>query len=82
MYIEINLIQFFLEFCINKALESGSVCPMCRKDPSPIHASFALRTLSSEERIRQGIIEPPIQQVFFENFPEAHVTSETPSYQQ
>jgi len=36
----------FCEFCLNSCLENKpGVCPVCQKNPSPIHPSFILRSL-------------------------------------
>lgn len=51
---------------------------MCRKDPSPIHPSFALRAIVAEERLRQGITEPSIQQVCRATNPGSSRDPETP----
>jgi len=47
----------FCEFCINKALESSDkpTCPLCRRNPIPIHPSYALRRLADHERAKKGI---------------------------
>jgi len=56
----------FCEFCIYKTLETGNCCPICRKNPSPIHPSYTLRSLVANEKERQQItstvdIEEPYQ---------------------
>jgi len=40
----------FCEYCLYKALETSHVCPICRRDPSPIHPSYTLRALVQERR--------------------------------
>jgi len=36
----------FCEFCLNSCLEQKpGICPVCQKNPSPIHPSFILRSL-------------------------------------
>eukprot|EP01133_Synstelium_polycarpum_P004371 gene4371-5111_t len=36
----------FCEFCLNSCLESrADKCPVCSKDPSPIHAAFTIRSI-------------------------------------
>jgi len=40
----------FCEYCLYKALENGNVCPICRKDPSPIHPSYTLRNLVQSKK--------------------------------
>lgn len=36
----------FCEFCLNKCLEQKpGLCPVCQKDPSPIHPSYTIRSI-------------------------------------
>ncbi|GAM18808.1 hypothetical protein SAMD00019534_019830 [Acytostelium subglobosum LB1] len=36
----------FCEFCLNACLESKpDVCPVCAKDPSPVHPAFTIRSI-------------------------------------
>jgi len=36
----------FCEFCLNQCLEKKpGVCPVCQKNPSPVHPSYSLRTI-------------------------------------
>jgi tetratricopeptide (TPR) repeat protein len=36
----------FCEFCLNKCLEQkAGLCPVCQKNPSPIHPSYTLRAI-------------------------------------
>jgi len=46
----------FCEYCIARCLEhEPDVCPVCRNDPSPIHASFTIRRIVEEWRKMRGI---------------------------
>jgi len=52
----------FCEFCLHKCLEKeANVCPVCRKDPSPIHASFTIRRIVDEHRKANGLVKEQIR---------------------
>jgi len=45
--VETNCGHAFCEFCINKYLQTKQqICPVCGKNPTPIHKSFVLREIS------------------------------------
>lgn len=37
----------FCEYCINKWLEKKHTCPVCNKNPSPVHPSWTLRLVTN-----------------------------------
>lgn len=47
----------FCSFCINKSLEVGMDCPVCKSDPSPIHVSFTVRRMISEIKLDRSRLE-------------------------
>eukprot|EP01114_Cavostelium_apophysatum_P024467 TRINITY_DN9582_c0_g1_i1.p1 TRINITY_DN9582_c0_g1~~TRINITY_DN9582_c0_g1_i1.p1 ORF type:complete len:289 (+),score=25.06 TRINITY_DN9582_c0_g1_i1:98-964(+) len=51
----------FCEYCLNRCLEVEEACPVCRKDPSPVHPSFILRRLIDEYRQTYGFRREQIQ---------------------
>jgi tetratricopeptide (TPR) repeat protein len=38
----------FCELCIRKWLDTHTTCPMCKKNPHPVHPSFTLRSICEQ----------------------------------
>eukprot|EP01097_Dermamoeba_algensis_P001377 TRINITY_DN1519_c0_g1_i1.p1 TRINITY_DN1519_c0_g1~~TRINITY_DN1519_c0_g1_i1.p1 ORF type:complete len:338 (+),score=77.43 TRINITY_DN1519_c0_g1_i1:44-1057(+) len=51
----------FCEYCLNKWMERKVICPVCSKDPSPVHPSFTIRQLVQAlmEQTASATGEPP-----------------------